>query len=224
MTTKQTTKPPKAPPRPPTLRDETKAMFRSAILETAERVFDEVGYHSARIQDIAERARIGVGTVYNHFAQKEDMLRALVDERAAEIEHAIRTRPDDPRAWEPKVRLRYHRLAAFIGSHRHFFRIMCDLGLFGACSSESMQLLGPRFVERHARKMREAVALMQEGVDAGMVVGEVAWLTRFLGGAMRNVLDDAVRTGAEDLEQQTDLVLDLFLRAAAPQPKSKGAR
>ena len=57
-----------------TVREEAKQLFRNAILEAAEIVFSERGFHAARIQDIAARARIAVGTVYNHFEQKEDVL------------------------------------------------------------------------------------------------------------------------------------------------------
>src|SRR5579863_9458398 len=62
-------------------RDEARALFRNAILDAAEAVFAERGFHGARIQDIAERARIAVGTVYNHFSDKDDVLSALLDER-----------------------------------------------------------------------------------------------------------------------------------------------
>src|SRR5450432_2663739 len=72
-----------APDRPPRRRDEARALFRNAILDAAEAVFAERGFHGARIQDIAERARIAVGTVYNHFADKDEVLSALLDERIA---------------------------------------------------------------------------------------------------------------------------------------------
>ena len=58
------------------VRSEAKALFRNAILDAAEIVFAERGFHEARIQDIAARARIAVGTVYNHFETKEDVLAA----------------------------------------------------------------------------------------------------------------------------------------------------
>src|ERR1700761_5420340 len=70
-----------APDRPLRRRDEARALFRNAILDAAEAVFAERGFHGARIQDIAERARIAVGTVYNHFADKDEVLSALLEER-----------------------------------------------------------------------------------------------------------------------------------------------
>ena len=77
-----------APDRPPRRRDEARALFRNAILDAAEAVFAERGFHGARIQDIAERARIAVGTVYNHFADKDEVLSALLDDRTEGLARA----------------------------------------------------------------------------------------------------------------------------------------
>src|ERR1035438_7570744 len=84
----------------PTLRDEAKSLYRNAILNAAEEVFAERGFFSARIQDIAERGRFAVGTVYKHFEQKEDVLRALLVERVASMELALAPRDGDPLGWE----------------------------------------------------------------------------------------------------------------------------
>src|ERR1700677_4577541 len=77
-------------------RDEARALFRNAILEAAEVVFAERGFHRARIQDVAARARIAVGTVYNHFDEKKDLLRALLEERTEGLVAQMGRRDDDP--------------------------------------------------------------------------------------------------------------------------------
>lgn len=46
------------------------------LLEAAREVFAEQG-HSARVDDIARRAGVGVGTLYRHFATKDDLLDTL---------------------------------------------------------------------------------------------------------------------------------------------------
>ncbi len=50
---------------------------RERILEAAEAVFSVEGV-SAPIDRVAERAEIGVGTVYRHFPTKEDLFEAIV--------------------------------------------------------------------------------------------------------------------------------------------------
>src|SRR5450432_1694759 len=94
----------------PSLRDEAKSLYRNAILKAAEEVFAERGFFAARIQDIAERGGFAVGTVYKHFEQKEDVLRALLIERVASMELALAPREGDPPGWEDKLITRLARL------------------------------------------------------------------------------------------------------------------
>ncbi len=60
-----------------------KARTRAAILDAASRLFNERGYEETSIQQIAEAADTGVGTVYGYFSSKEDVLREVVRLHAA---------------------------------------------------------------------------------------------------------------------------------------------
>ena len=57
---------------------------RERILKAARAVFADQGI-DAQIDDVAKRAKVGVGTVYRHFPTKEALLDALVRERFEEI-------------------------------------------------------------------------------------------------------------------------------------------
>jgi AcrR family transcriptional regulator len=57
---------------------------RERILKAARAVFGDHGIE-AQIDDVAKRAKVGVGTVYRHFPTKEALLDALVRERFEEI-------------------------------------------------------------------------------------------------------------------------------------------
>src|SRR6204780_241850 len=99
-----------APERLPRRRDEARALFRNAILDAAEAVFAERGFHGARIQDIAERARIAVGTVYNHFEDKDDVLGALLEQRSEEMISQLHPVRDDRGPFEARLRARVARV------------------------------------------------------------------------------------------------------------------
>ncbi len=50
---------------------------RRLILAAAVRVFARKGYHTSRVQDIAEEAGIAHGLVYHYFASKEQLLESV---------------------------------------------------------------------------------------------------------------------------------------------------
>jgi AcrR family transcriptional regulator len=56
-----------------------KKFVEQAILDSAFELFSERGYHATTLQDIAARARIGVGTVYSYVPSKIHLLYAVVE-------------------------------------------------------------------------------------------------------------------------------------------------
>ncbi|WP_336082003.1 TetR/AcrR family transcriptional regulator [Thalassospira sp. CH_XMU1448-2] len=69
----------------PSLRAQKKADKNRRILEAATTLFRKVGYDSARIEDIAEMAGVSVGTFYNYYKNKGDMLMATVSMEVEEV-------------------------------------------------------------------------------------------------------------------------------------------
>lgn len=59
--------------------------MRANLLHAARTVFAEKGYEKTRMQDIAERAEVAVGTIYLYFKTKETMAVALADELNARL-------------------------------------------------------------------------------------------------------------------------------------------
>jgi AcrR family transcriptional regulator len=72
---------------------------RERILKAARAVFADTGLHS-QIDDVARRAKVGVGTVYRHFPTKEALLEALIRERFEEIAGYAREALEREDAWE----------------------------------------------------------------------------------------------------------------------------
>ena len=66
-------------------RAQKKADKNRRILEAATTLFRKVGYDSARIEDIAEMAGVSVGTFYNYYKNKGDMLMATVSMEVEEV-------------------------------------------------------------------------------------------------------------------------------------------
>ena len=60
-------------------------VYRSHILEAAERVFAERGFETARVQEISALAGLSMGTIYGIFPGKTEVFRAILEERGQEL-------------------------------------------------------------------------------------------------------------------------------------------
>jgi AcrR family transcriptional regulator len=82
-------------------RDEYSATTRRALLDSATKLFAEQGYARTSLDEIAAGARVTKGALYGHFASKQDLFRAVLQElEAATMEHVLRAAADAPTAWD----------------------------------------------------------------------------------------------------------------------------
>jgi TetR/AcrR family transcriptional regulator len=198
----------------PRRRDEARALFRNAILEAAEAVFAERGFHRARIQDVAARARIAVGTVYNHFDEKEDVLRALLEERMEGLVTELERRPDDPKDFEPGLVVRIERMLRYVETHRAFFTVAAEHGAIGA-SSASAAVPGGKAARAIGRARATFRAIVEEGIAAGELEPlDATRLARVLGALFRAFSLGALEDGRTDLATDAPLLVRLFLHGA----------
>jgi AcrR family transcriptional regulator len=72
---------------------------RERVLNAAHDVFAEHGLE-AQVDEIAQRAGLGVGTVYRHFPTKEDLLKALADRKFEWMAERARAALGEDDAWE----------------------------------------------------------------------------------------------------------------------------
>lgn len=81
---------------PPSRRERRKLEVRARLLAAAESLFDQHGIAATKISEICERADVAQKTFFNHFATKQDLLRALagsfLEELLVDVEEA-RKRP-----------------------------------------------------------------------------------------------------------------------------------
>jgi AcrR family transcriptional regulator len=70
----------------PRVSDEYMAGRREEILAAAKKYFAREGFHATSMRDIYRECGLSPGAVYNHFASKEDIVRALGEERLREAQ------------------------------------------------------------------------------------------------------------------------------------------
>ncbi|MFB9324601.1 TetR/AcrR family transcriptional regulator [Paenibacillus aurantiacus] len=69
------------------IRQAAKDNIRSAAIA----IFIEKGYHDASIDDIAKRAGVSKGLIYNYYKGKEELLAEMVRTRIEDINHVMQT-------------------------------------------------------------------------------------------------------------------------------------
>jgi len=63
---------------------------RAQLLEAAQEVFVESGYHAAGMDEIADRAGVSKPVLYQHFPGKLDLYLALLDQHSGELVQLVR--------------------------------------------------------------------------------------------------------------------------------------
>jgi AcrR family transcriptional regulator len=97
---------------------------RARILESAYRVFSEKGFFQATVDEIAERAGVGKGTVYRHFESKENLFRAVVDEELKVIVGRIQEAFLEAEDVLQAIRRAVREYLEYFEEHKEFYRIL----------------------------------------------------------------------------------------------------
>src|ERR671931_1247413 len=75
------------------LRERKKLQTRQLIADTARRLFLERGFDSVTVADVAREADVSIGTVFNYFPTKEDLVYGRFETFEQQLLAAIRERP-----------------------------------------------------------------------------------------------------------------------------------
>lgn len=98
---------------------------RRAIVDAAAELFAARPYHEVRLDDVAEAARVGKGTLYVYFKSKEDLYESLILEGFDQLMQRISARVSQEHegAWET-LSLVVRELVAWGKRFPHFFQLM----------------------------------------------------------------------------------------------------
>jgi len=97
---------------------------RKSILDAAYSLIIEQGYAATSMRQIAEKAGLALGGIYNHFSSKEQVFRAIVAERHPFIQLLPLLNSAQGETVEEFVRNAAHTLIDEIGHRRDFLNLM----------------------------------------------------------------------------------------------------
>jgi AcrR family transcriptional regulator len=193
----------------PRLRERLRNATARAIADAAEEVFAAHGVRDARMEEIAARAGVAVGTVYNHFQDRSALFAELVERRRQELAHKLDAAFAEVKGEPFAVQLRRFSRTVFehFETHAAFLSIMLE--------SDSAHARQPSPAMLELRKRVEG--LVERGIQERALrqKGRELW-PAMLFGAVRGVLVHELRNpGKLALSERADAVCDFFLHGAA---------
>ncbi|WP_090675374.1 TetR family transcriptional regulator [Paenibacillus tianmuensis] len=79
-------------------------MRNRTIIETAEKLIKQKGYHHFKMSDISDELEIAKGTIYNHYPSKEDLLFALIYPKFQKLRDSLRGIAKEDTSFDEKFR------------------------------------------------------------------------------------------------------------------------
>jgi AcrR family transcriptional regulator len=153
---------------------------RRLLLDAGRTLIAAKGVAGLRIQDITEEADVALGSFYNYFQSKEELLEAVITESLSDLTSAIITNVDDDTDPAEVVALANLRVIRLAYDEPDFARLIVNIGHSEALFGDAVHPYARIAVER--------------GIESGrFVVGDIeVLLTAVIGGAfalIREILD-----------------------------------
>jgi len=190
---------------------------RATILDAAEQVLAEQGLASTRMEDIAARVGVSVGTLYNYFEDRQALLQALIEAQGQEL--LARIDAELERSQGAPYRTRLPGLLRSILEH-----VQTHFGLFSLLRQEGIRHgASPGEELAHHQRMWSEVSrrleqLDQEGIAQGELRPEDAqhYPTLLLGMMQSTLSRQVLERRSVPIEEQLGVLLRCFLEGARP--------
>ncbi len=197
----------------PDLREQVRLATARAILSAAEEVFSSDGVHGAHMGEIAKRAGLAVGTLYNHFRDRDTLLLALIRTQSDDLFSAMDTVLEKKLPFTEQLKQLLAAILAHLETHRRFFRIliMTDGGDYKA------KLLGksgpPDVMNEMLRRVDQVI---RRGIREKILRADVEQqFSLFLLGMIRALCMYDAKNPREEALGDVDQLVRFFLNGAA---------
>jgi len=136
---------------------------REAIIKAAAEVFSQKGFHQARVEEIARKAGIGKGTVYEYFNSKEELLKEVLSYIVRQHVKIFAGEIDEKTSAVEQIKEILKQHFNFMGRHRNIARLLLENNLFLSLNEEIRTWL----LEKKLEKIAALERVLQKGVAEG---------------------------------------------------------
>ncbi len=181
------------------------AATRRRLIESAEQVFAELGYHDASIVKITEAAGVAQGTFYLYFASKKEIFDELVRDLNLRVRHAMAEGAAKGKTRVEAEVLGFQAFFRFTAEHTALYRII-----------RQAEFVSPESLRYHYDKIAEGyVAALAQAMQRGEVapadpevlafalmgIGELIGMRWILWGDGAELPDEVLREVARLIER-----------------------
>ena len=193
----------------PSKQDVLSAYRRTALLESARRVFGRAGFENATMEAIAKDADVAKGTVYLYYPSKRAIYDAAIEGCMAELEELTRVRVEAASSLRDAIATLVATRLEFFQRQQDFFRMyIAEIG---------RSLTQPRKARsRYVARLDRQTQILQRAIARAVGRGEVravdpaataqAVFDMTRGFVARHLLEQGRQDPARDVEFLTNLI------------------
>jgi AcrR family transcriptional regulator len=182
------------------LRQTQKAKTRHTIMKAAKELFSRQGIEETRAEEIARRAKVGVGTIYLHFGDKNGLLRDILLEAADDLyQRILQVYQSPPTSPLQLARAHVEQLVRYIEENGRISGLVLGLIISGHPSAVPMLNRAVEQVEKHIIDGQEKGIYRQDinpqlaaRAETQMNLGLLAWWAADVGRASREEIIDTL--------------------------------
>ena len=189
---------------------------RTQILQQVEKLAANRRIHEITLDDVAQAAKVGKGTIYRYFKDKDDLFLQLATSGFDELCELLKHQESTNALFADKLLEVCEQISRFFEGRKHLLRLMQD-------EAARMYWSKPD-IRKKWRLEREKVIntiaeILADGISDGVIRADIPSdvLATFLLGMLRTRGVDL--QDASETSQQHELLVNLFLQGAGPSKK-----
>ncbi len=201
----------------PANRISKKAIRRESIIQAAIEVFSKKGFQAASISEIAQRADVAEGSIYQYFKNKEDLFFSIPIEKTKEFRTQLELHLEG-------ISGAFNKLRKFVWYFLYFFKVNPD---YGRTLMLEMRV-SKSFVKTDAydflkKSVAQVLEIIREGQDEGVIRKDtdIYILRHLVLGTLEHIVSRwLLKDGKYDLlehqQEVSQLIIDALKNPGAP--------
>lgn len=181
----------------------------AAIFEATLALISEQGLHATPMSQIADKAKIGMGTIYHYFPSKENLINALYLDIKAKMLGILKATYDARASVEESVKQLLHAVITYYVAQPSslYFAEQCENSpiITESTKEEGMRSAGPLLELFCRAKQENLLKELPLDVLGALLMGAVISLTKLC-------LSGAVEIGSPSFDASLDAIWDMLRR------------